>query len=455
MDIMDGEGRIGKTMNLSSVCDPIPEDYHDLENATIQQNGISVGNTEGRKIRLVLYSHDTMGLGHIRRNLLIAQALQASFLSLDILLITGAKEAGQFVLPEDADRLILPLLYKNGEGGYRSRHLSLELDDIIDLRSQIIMSAVRSFNPDIMLVDNVARGACGELDRTLEYLNKSNETRLVLGMRDIKDEPLKVEKEWDREGFEDIVEKYYDEIWVYGDRNVYDITTAYSLKPDIASKVQFTGYFDQRMRIVFAKEQGLATHQLISYLQQTPYVLCMVGGGQDGLQLAEAFLQIQLEEGLHGVLLTGPYMAKEACCRLYELAQASNQMQVMDFFSEPTLLLKDAQAVVSMGGYNSVSEILSFSKRALIVPRIKPRQEQLIRAEQLFKRGILDFILPHQLNPHTLETWIAEAVKLDKIHRDTSIDMNGLTRIPDLLKSLLSREDMYQNSSLAGKVAGK
>lgn len=56
---------------------------------------------DGRRLRVVLYSHDTMGLGHIRRNLRLAQGLSESDLPIDVLLITGARESGGFSLPEN------------------------------------------------------------------------------------------------------------------------------------------------------------------------------------------------------------------------------------------------------------------------------------------------------------------------------------------------------------------
>ncbi|MDH5327900.1 MAG: glycosyltransferase [Gammaproteobacteria bacterium] len=404
----------------------------------VTQNTALVNRNSNEKIKIVFYSHDTMGLGHIRRNILIAQALQFSTVPYDILLISGAKEAAEFVVPADTDRLILPSLYKNNDGVYRSRHLSLELNKIIELRSQIILSAVQAFEPDFMIVDNVARGACGELDRTLEHLQGSP-TRLVLGMRDIKDEPLVVNQEWLKEDFVRYATHYYDALWVYGDRNVYDLTRAYSMSPELAAKVRFTGYFDHRTRMAFAEEQGLATRQLIADLHKTPYVLCMVGGGQDGLQLAEAFLKVKLDDGLHGILLTGPHMSRQDRCKLLELAAGSKQMQVIDFVSEPTLLLKDANAIVSMGGYNSVSEILSFKKRALIVPRVKPRQEQLIRAEELSKLGVVDHVTPDDLHPESLGTWIHDAIRAEDTP-DNDIDMDGLKQIQSLLLSLLKQE---------------
>src|SRR5262245_35394626 len=61
------------------------------------------GSHTFQRPRVLLYSHDTMGIGHVRRNLLIAQALTAPPVSATVLLVAGAREAGAFSLPPDVD----------------------------------------------------------------------------------------------------------------------------------------------------------------------------------------------------------------------------------------------------------------------------------------------------------------------------------------------------------------
>ena len=48
-----------------------------------------------------------------------------------------------------------------------------------------------------------------------------------------------------------------------------------------------------------------------------------------------------------------------------------------------------AAAIVAMGGYNTFCEILSLDKRALIVPRTRPRLEQYIRAVEAERLGLV------------------------------------------------------------------
>jgi predicted glycosyltransferase len=85
-------------------------------------------------------------------------------------------------------------------------------------------------------------------------------------------------------------------------------------------------------------------------------------------------------------------MPAEARGRLLRMAAKNPRLEVIKSAPEPTRLLMAADRVVSMGGYNTVSEVLSFEKRALVVPRTTPRREQLIRAERLHALGLLDWV---------------------------------------------------------------
>src|SRR5262245_25131008 len=97
--------------------------------------------------RIALYSHDTMGVGHVRRNLLIAQTLVRPPLSATVLLVAGAREASAFLMPPGVDCVTLPSLYKSSTGQYRSRALEMATGDLVVLRAQTIRSALNAFAP--------------------------------------------------------------------------------------------------------------------------------------------------------------------------------------------------------------------------------------------------------------------------------------------------------------------
>lgn len=360
------------------------------------------------KLKVALYSHDTMGLGHTRRNLLIAQALKQ--LNASTLLITGASQSAQFQFPEGVDCLTLPSLHKTGDGTYQAKTLELSLAQLIELRSKAIKAALKVFKPDVFIVDNVAWGAEGELKRSLKHLKKKGHCQIILGLRDILDEPEVSKAQWHSRNYDEAIESFFDAVWVYGDKRIFNPIKEYEFKAEVSKKLRFLGYFDQRARLELPENK--ANYQL----PKKPFILCQVGGGQDGYKLAESFVKAQLPEGKQGILITGPFMPALELAHLKREVAKRSDMELLTFVSEPTRLLSRAERVIAMGGYNTVGEVLSFEKPLLVVPRVKPRLEQLIRAERMAKLSLLDMLHPDDLSPETLSQWLAKELGCPKIH---------------------------------------
>lgn len=377
-----------------------------------------------------------VGLGHMRRSLTVARTLACSSLRPAVLVIAGSSEASAFAVPEGVDCLALPGIRKDPEGRRQPRHLDIPLDDLVALRSKAIYNAAEAFEPDVLLVDHLPWGAAHELRATLERLRADGRTRVVLGLRDVLNEPEEVCREWDKADNETALRNFYDAVWVYGDPAVYDLATECRFSADIRSKIHFTGYLDQRARRASWRSEVIDPLTMLN-LPSGSLVLCMVGGGDDGGNLAEAFVRTELPDAANGVILTGPLMSSEFLCRLHRLAAARPRVRVLRFDVEPTALLERADRVITMGGYNTICEILSFEKHALVVPRVKPRLEQLIRAERLREIGLIDVLHPDQLSPEALSRWLARPLAPPPRARDR-MDFDGLARLPQLLGELLS-----------------
>ena len=236
--------------------------------------------------RIALYSHDTMGLGHIRRTSLLARALRRPPLNAHVLLLSGIRESGAYPLPDGIDSITLPAYRKHGDGSYGARALGIPLDDLIALRSQTLAAALDAFAPDLLIVDNVARGALGELDASLAR-QRARGCRIVLGLRDIIDEPAAVARQWQKLRTLDTIRDYYDAVWIYGDARLYDTVAAYGLAA-AEKPVTYLGYPDPLTR----QETTPSGEQ-----NEPPYALCLLGGGQDGYTLAETFARTSLPDG--------------------------------------------------------------------------------------------------------------------------------------------------------------
>lgn len=386
-----------------------------------------------KPLRVALYSPGMVGLGHMRRSLLIAQTLVRSQSNLSALFIGESREAGSLPIPEKVDCLTLPALQKDAQGNCEPRYLGISLPQLLDLRANAISAVLQAFDPSILIVDHLPRGACRELDKVLPSL-KARGTQIVLGLRDILEDPIAVRREWTRLDNEQAIRDHYATVWVYGDRRVCDHAQEYGLASDIAAKINYVGYLDQSARLdALSPDHHMQLDKLRAQLGR--FVLCTVGGGSDGVRLAEAFAQSELPAGLNGILLTGPYMPNSARTRVRERVAKNPRMQIVDFLPEPTYLLQHAEAVISMGGYNSACEALSFARPTLMVPRAAPKHEQLIRAQRLSALGLMDMLTMESITPTLISAWMAQIAPPQ--HTAHSIlNMNGFDNLPIYLNRL-------------------
>lgn len=392
-----------------------------------------------RQPRIALYSHDTQGLGHIRRNLLIAAALARTGANPTVLLISGLREAAAFASPPGVDCFTIPALRKDIEGNYHSRSLNLTTAEVIRMREAAIHSMLKSFEPDLFIADKVPLGAFNELKPSLQLLHERG-TACVLGLREILDEPETVRKEWTQGEYDSAIRQFFDQIWVYGDQTVYDTAAEYSFAPDIAALVRYTGYLNIR-DLTKSTLHSPAVMQTLDLVERSKMrmMLCVVGGGSDGLPLATAFMNAKLPDNSVGVLVTGPLMQAEDRALLQKLARQDQRKHLLEFVTDPCPLLEKCDRVIGMGGYNSVCEIMAYEKPALIVPRVKPRLEQLIRAQRLGERGVVDMLHPECLTPEALTAWLHEPAAACTLQRSlATIDRSGISRLPQLMHDVLA-----------------
>ncbi len=402
----------------------------------------SVAGNGRRGPRIALYSHDTQGLGHIRRNLLISGALCDGGATPTILLLSGLREASAFALPPGVDCLTLPSLGKGVDGLYFPRSLDVPMADLIAVRSKAMTAVLRSFDPDLLIVDKVPRGVFDELTPSLDMLTARGRARIVLGLREVLDEPDAVRREWDDGDYEGAIRRHYHHLWIYGDREVYDTVNEYDLPADIAAMASYTGYLNP-LDLPQPLNDDLPEYMRDLPAGDGPLTACLVGGGRDGMPLAEAFLTARMPGPR--VLVTGPLMPEESQVRLRGLAASCPSLRILEFVTDPCPLLARADRVIAMGGYNTVCEIMAYEKPALIVPRTQPRVEQLIRATRLAALGLIDVLRPESLTSGALSSWAATAAAPPPAARAV-IDFNGMQRLPQLMRELLAANPLAQET---------
>ena len=384
--------------------------------------------------RVVFYSHDTFGLGHLRRSRALATALTARDDTTSAIILTGSPVAGRFTFPERVDHIRLPGVTKLTDGSYVSQTLGLDIDDTTSLRAGLIQTAIEQYEPDLLIVDKEPTGFRGELLPTLEWLRIRGRTRTVLGLRDVLDEPEVLAAEWARKGAVAAADKLYDELWVYGVRDVHDPTEGLPLAPETRERMHWTGYL--RREAIDASE-----------VPDQPYVLITPGGGGDGAAMVSLVLDAyEADPTLSpaALLVYGPFLSGDVRDAFdARVARLGGRVRSVGFDSRMESLFAGAEGVVCMGGYNTFCEVLSFDKRAVIVPRTVPRLEQWIRASRAEQLGLVR-MLDETRDGLTTASMIAAIRALPTQRLPSEAGANGLL---DGLDAVTARADALMNGS--------
>ena len=356
--------------------------------------------------RILIYSHDSFGLGHLRRCRAIAHAIVDRYKGVSVLILSGSPIIGSFDFLPRVDFVRIPGVIKLTSGEYQSLGLHIDLEQTMAIRAAIIQQTAESFRPDLLLVD-----------------------KEPLGLRDIMDEPTLLLREWKRKKCLPALEHLYDEIWVYGLAGFADPLEGVACPAAVRAKMIYTGYLRRAV-------PRLTRHEPPP--RREPYVLVTVGGGDDGMAVIDWVLSAyEADPGipLGAVIVTGPFMAPERQRHFRERAERLRGIEVLTFDTHLELLMERAIGVVAMAGYNTFCEILSLDKRAILVPRVRPRREQVMRAMRA-----ASFELAHALDPEGPRDPAAMIAALRGIvdqplpsERGASAMLNGLGIITDLV----------------------
>jgi len=391
--------------------------------------------------------------------LAICQYLLKTSPEISILLISGSPLLHSFRIPQNLDYIKLPCIARDEEGEISTKYLGTKTEDTIKLRGNLIKTAAINFKPDVILVDKKPYGVEGELKPTLAYLKKHlPQTKTVLLLRDILDAPENTIKEWQDNGTYQAIHWYYDQVQVVGTKEIFNMVKEYKVPACVAKKFKFCGYIK--------REAGESSPETIRrQLKIEPsdkLVLVTAGGGADGYQLIETYLQglgqTYCANRFKTLVVTGPEMAEVKRQQIKQQSQQLPLVKFSEFSNDLNSYINAADVVVCMGGYNTICEVLSLGKKAVVVPRNKPVQEQLIRAERMSQQGLFTAIHPDCLNNKLLINAVIEQLDSSSNHLSNlfNVDLEGLCRISYYLNSLVDEDFIspLENSSLlAEKVA--
>jgi len=387
---------------------------------------------------ILIYSHDTYGLGNIRRTIAIAEHVVSSFHDVNILIITGSPVIQSFRLSERIDYIKLPCFVRTDRNCYSSKFLLLNNDSVTALRANIIRSVFQDFEPDLILVDKNPCGIANELSELFSDLNSQfNRPKMVLLLRDILDESEATQHLWKSQRYDEFVCQEYDGVLVVGEKAIFDLGEMYRFSTKLKTMLHYCGYIKRSNSTVASIPKTVGKNK------PCQRVLVMAGGGQDGYDLLRNYLIAQqyfCTESHESLLFCGPELSLVQQQEIVALGKQCANTRIEEFTNRLESHIARADLLICMGGYNTVCEAMSYKKQTIIVPRNYPVTEQTMRAKLFEELGLLKMIHPDHLTPELLASKLKELLDDDNESRCTPerLALDGLTNIQQYIGQVLS-----------------
>lgn len=383
-------------------------------------------------MRLMAVCHDSVGIGHLRRTLAIAERAVQTIPSCRALVVSGTLHASNFALPDRIDYVKVPSLCKGPDHRYCAKSLGVDINDALAIRTALLTATTATFRPDVFLIDKSPLGVLGEAETAIKLVrDRYPATRVVFGMRDIEDAPETTIREWRRSRFYDALRHLCDEVWVYGDASVYDVVAAYEIPHDVAEKLHYVGYIGR----------GHCEH-----VQPRPddrnalRVLVTVGGGTDGYRLLQQYLSDPLDRAMgrpvRTTIVGGPDLPRAQAESLKRQAAGYPHVQFMDIAPCMACEYRRADAVLCMGGYNTMVEVVRAGKPMIVFPRVVPRLEQLIRARRFGELRLCRSLEPDGITPARIREGVERVLSDERDAVVHAPDMEGLDHVAERLVEL-------------------
>jgi predicted glycosyltransferase len=398
-----------------------------------------ISKSKTRSISVMTYSHDGFGLGHTRRNYVIASCGVKTLANAQFLMMTGCSFPPFHSRPYGMDFIKLPSIIKVATGAWRARTLPTHFEQFRNLRATLIQDAARIFRPDILLVDYAPTGVWGELVPTLEMLKKrADAPKIILGLRDIMDAPRLTRDIWQSEGAYDVLRNYYDKIFIYGAEDVFNTAYHYGLNNGLADKVCYCGYLSSKPRL---NAQGTMRNKL--GVTHEKLILITGGGGYDAFPLMDLSLRalgkVFEKVSAEAILITGPLMALDKRKELEARAEGM-PARIMKSY-DVTDCMESADLVITMAGYNTLMDSIYSRKNTIVIPRNGPSIEQRMRAEIFGRLNLVTALKPaEQVTPQEVADVITNKLN-DPTIPTFNLRLDGLTRVISEIESLACKNN--------------
>ena len=394
--------------------------------------------------RVLMYSHDSLGLGQLRRCHAIAHALVARHQDLNVLILTGLPIIGRFRFRARVDFVRLPGIVRLRNGDCMSLGLDIDVEDTVALRASIIEHTAQVFRPDLFLVDETPLGLLGEARRTLRLLRRRG-CRLVLGLHDVLDGRALLAEKDERGRRVPGLERLYDDVWNYGPPAAHPSGHLAGSDGPVPPRRRFTGYLGRE-----PQPDVPLPSEVTALAARGPFLLVAPGGARDGADLVHAVLSAYERHDAQlpwpALVVYGPFLSARHRTAFEQRVGRLDRVTTLLFHEHLENVIAEAGGVVFGGGYNTLCEVLSLGKPSLIVPRETSRGGQIQRAEAARRLRLAAVLPADQLAPETLVAALRQLA---------AAPPPATARLPGLLDGLSRISDLVGQWRASGPPAGE
>lgn len=354
-----------------------------------------------------MYSNASEGSGHTSRTICIAAALAQALPDCSILILTDLATIGRFKLAERIDYIHLPVLNGKPHHQYALHGLHLSAENTLKIRRKIVLSAVKTFQPDIVMLDDSLLNLPFEMQKLVAGIAAAApQAKMIWGLSDTLGEPATVRQQWARYEIQPLFEHYADAILVFGTPQLFDAAREYHLSARIAQKLTYTGYLACHTFPSRRVRENLARLN-----RRLPVVALAPEGGANDFAMVDAYLRF-LENragtsAIQSLIIAGPGIASPQKHALGQRAQRLPNVIFHRSGKHALHYLRFAEVVICAGGYNAMCEILAHRKKAIVVPSLPEQPANFHRARLFQQRGLVTMIPSQKYNASVLEETIA------------------------------------------------
>ena len=384
--------------------------------------------TKIKKKRILAYFYHCQTLGHSRRILNLCRELKRKG-EYEVILVSGGQYPAYFEDANEIEILQIPTLIPktNLFQGHQPKNLSLPLKSVMNIRSKMLNSICREYEPDLVICEFFPFGRFfldNEIKSMIKTCKKVNsEVKVISCMRDIWGVNL-------GEGMEKrtlavkIIRNYFDKILIHGVPEINDFHTEF---PDESlKKFLFTGYVLRRSAVI-TKQQFLRTYNLS---KESPIVIVSVGGGKDGQEVIKKITQLAKQTPqIQYLFFVGPYYPDELMLK----SKVAENIVMTRFHDNYPSFLEHADLIISMSGYNTMTDVLKSRTASIVFPR-KSEEEQYFRALAFEKLGLC-VVADEEIPMESLKKLILKNIKLKRPNH--ALNVEGVKNTYKAIKQML------------------